>query len=86
MTEKLSKNIRALDMYDLEDGVHEQLADEAEDLERGLDRCNRGYRLVKQDRDDYIERGVELFGEVTALKQLVEEWKLRYDELVEMGA
>ena len=81
---ELSERVREADMAD--DGLDTGLGDEVADLERSLSRCNRGYRLVKQDRDDYIERGVELFGEVTALKQLVEEWKLRYDELVEMGA
>ena len=34
MTDTLSKNIRALTLYDLQNGVHEQLADEVAALEQ----------------------------------------------------
>ena len=59
MTDTLSKNIRALTLYDLQNGVHEQLADEVAALEQrveGLELSEANLKLANDEARKTIDR------------------------------
>ncbi len=71
MTDKLSEQVRALDMYDHQNGVHEQLADEVAALE---------IKLAEYENDETARRRADAF-QIRTLRQKVGRLRAAVGEL-----